>query len=244
MFEVRIMQWLHVGALRGFEGTVISLFHRWNYTAKTDETAIVLPDGCCDILVVSQPDNGPDVLRLTDWDAAPKSVKISAGSSITGYRLRPGTTVTFSQIEKTAPDLSNLGQQIEDAIVQDQESTEIIAALSRPNETVERAARQQGVTPRTLQRHFKTLSLPSPGFWRLLGRARAAAQALPCRVPLCDIAFEYGFSDQAHMTREFVRWFGQTPVNLRRNPAAMSDLAQPGLGNWSGDEGLNPAGLC
>jgi AraC-like DNA-binding protein len=45
------------------------------------------------------------------------------------------------------------------------------------------------------------------------------------------------------MTREFVRWFGRTPVQLRRNPAAMTDLAQPGLGNWSVEIGLEIAGL-
>ncbi|MBI1651000.1 hypothetical protein C6Y62_12440 [Hyphomicrobium sulfonivorans] len=44
---------------------------------------------------------------------------------------------------------------------------------------------------------------------------------------------EYGYSDQAHMTREFVRWFGRSPEKLRQNPSAMSDLLQPGLGNWS-----------
>ena len=45
------------------------------------------------------------------------------------------------------------------------------------------------------------------------------------------------------MTREFVRWFDWTPDQLRRNPAVIADLAQPGLGNWSVEIGLEVAGL-
>jgi len=119
----------------------------------------------------------------------------------------------------------------------------MIDALCLPGNSVHRLARQQGVSERTLQRRFSDLSLPTPAFWRQLGRARRAVQALQCRVPLAEIAAHYGYSDQAHMTREFVRWFGRTPVQLRRNPASMTDLAQPGLGNWSGEIGLEIAGL-
>lgn len=164
--------------------------------------------------------------------------------SLIGYRLRPGATVSLADLQIENHDLSNLGAEIGDRIRHDQEITEIIDVLGLPGSSVERLARQQGVSERTLQRHFKKLSLPTPVFWRQLGRARRAVQALPYRVPLSEIALEYGYSDQAHMTREFVRWFGRTPEQLRRNSSAMDDLAQPGLGNWSEEITLKPTGLA
>ncbi|MCV0349614.1 MAG: helix-turn-helix domain-containing protein [Nitratireductor sp.] len=171
--------------------------HRWTYAVGAKEVSVVLPDGCVDLVVLSCGRAGSEVLQVTDWDFAPRLVRLDAGTCLTGYRLRPGTTLDLAEFE----------------------------------------------SERTLQRRFKHLSLPTPAFWRQLGRARRAVQALPCRVPLAEIAAHYGYSDQAHMTREFVRWFGWTPVQLRRNPAAIADLAQPGLGNWSLEIGLEIAGL-
>jgi len=218
---------------------IISLFHRWNYTAKSDEVATVLPDGCRDILVVSQAGVESEIVHFTQWDTCPRAVKICAGTSIVGYRLRPGVMVAESDLKIDIPDLSKLDQLIDGAVRQDHESLEIIDALSGPDETTESLARQNGVSSRTLQRHFKNLSIPAPGFWRLLGRARRAARAMPMRVPISEIALEYGYSDQAHMTREFVRWFGLTPVRLRQSPAVLNELSQPGLGNWSDEIGLS-----
>ncbi len=112
----------------------------------------------------------------------------------------------------------------------------LIVALAAPEASLRRAARLIGVSERTLQRRFRSLGLPTPDFWRLLGRARNAARALPCRVSLADIACAFGYSDQAHMTHDFVRWFGVTPAELRRNRGLLRMLDQPGLGNWTGEQ--------
>lgn len=218
-------------------------FRRWTYTAKSDEVSIVLPDGCIDILILSSGRTGSKVVRVTNWDFSPRLVTLRAGTYLTGYRLRPGTIVGLPELEIENRDLSNLEVEIKNKTRHDQEVTEIIDALAQPGSSVEGLARQQGVSERTLQRHFKSLSLPNPGFWRQLGRARRAVQVLPCHIPLSEIALEYGYCDQAHMTREFVRWFGRTPVRLRQNPGVMNDLTQPGLGNWSDEIGLEHAGL-
>ena len=218
-------------------------FYRWSYSATTDEIAVVLPDGCADVLVISSDKTGRDDLRSVHWDFSPRRVKLQAGTSLVGYRLRPGTTLNLADLDADLDGDNNLASKIPTFARHDQEVTEIIDALSLPGSRVEDLAKQQGVSERTLQRHFRNMALPTPGFWRQLGRARRAVHALPCRVPLSEIALEFGYSDQAHMTREFVRWFGLTPIQLRRDPAAMSDLAQPGLGNWSGQTASNPAGL-
>ncbi len=163
---------------------------------------------------------------------------------MTGYRLRPGTTLDLAEFEIADWDVSTLDAEIQNLTRRDQEILEIIDALCLPGSSVDGLARQQGVSERTLQRHFKDLSLPTPGFWRQLGRARRAVLALSWRVPLAEIAGDYGYSDQAHMTREFVRWFGRTPVQLREDSDVMNELKQPGLGNWSDETGLDTAGLA
>ncbi|MBY9065845.1 AraC family transcriptional regulator [Hyphomonas sp. WL0036] len=218
--------------------------HRWTYTAEAEEVSVVLPDGCVDLVVLSCGSRGREVLHVTDWDFAPRLVRLDAGTCLTGYRLQPGTTLDLAEIEIAGRDVSTLETEIDDLARHDQEVSEIIDALCLTGNSVHRVARLQGVSERTLQRRFRDLSLPIPAFWRQLGRARQAVQALPSRVPLAEIAAHYGYSDQAHMTREFVRWFGRTPVQLRRNPAALADLAQPGLGNWSGEISLKIAGLA
>ena len=68
----------------------------------------------------------------------------------------------------------------------------------------------------------------------MLGRARNAARTLSNGAEISDIALEHGYSDQSHMTREFVRWFGQTPDKIRNSPASLYELSQAGLGNWGG----------
>lgn len=200
----------------------------------------MLPDGCIDILTVSCAATGEERLRVTNWDLSPRQVDLRAGMTVTGFRLRPGTIVhpDFNDVvqelaQDVTQDVSRLASDIESYLSQDQEITEIIEALSAPDSSVKSLARQQGVSERTLQRHFKATSRPPPGFWRQLGRARQAVQALQSGAALAAIAADYGYSDQAHMTREFMRWFAQTPRQLRQNPEALLDLAQPGLGNWS-----------
>jgi AraC-like DNA-binding protein len=204
----------------------------WAYTTKTDEVALVFPDGCVDILISSDGKTGRARICVTNLDFSPRQVALSAGTSLKGYRMRPGTTIRLADVPFEHGDLSNLDAEVGALVSHDQEVSEIIDALGLPGGSVERLARQQGVSERTLQRHFKDQSLLGPVFWRQLGRARRAVQALPCCGPLSDIASEYGYSDQAHMTREFARWFGWTPDKLRRNSVAMNILLQPGLGNW------------
>ena len=203
--------------------------------ARADTVVTVLPDGCRDILVTSKPGQ-PPVIRLTDWDMGPQTVKVTTGSEFVGYRLRPGSTVEHRALAQVACDPGQIEALIESEAPPDEEITDIIAALSVPFATVQGVSRSAGVTMRTLQRRFGSLSLPPPDFWRLLARARKAALALPCEIPLVEIADMFGYSDQAHMTRDFMRWFELTPKGLRRDTAALDGISQPALGNWTGEQ--------
>ncbi len=199
------------------------------------ERHVVFPDGCRDILVVCETDGSFEVI-LTEFDFRPRPAALRLGTEISGYRLRPGADVSGSVVEaiKSNPDLAET--IIGDACGGWNDLDEAIAALTLPGATVAAVARSLGVSIRTMQRHFLSRNLPPPDFWRLLARARQAARLLHIAAPLAEVADECGFSDQAHMTRDFRRWFGQTPAQLLGNVSLLNILSQPALGNWTGEQ--------
>lgn len=204
-------------------------FHPWTYTSTTDGSALIMPDGCVDIVVEHCPKTGARSLRLTQRDFGPRRVTTRGGSTLTGYRLRPGVQVDMAEI---GADPTALADQLRALGSKDAEPVEMIEALCLPNTSVAQVARTQGLSERSLQRYFRDHGLPPPRFWRQLGRARRAAQALPLDATLSDIALDMGYSDQAHMTRAFTRWFGCSPGQLRADPTGLAQLGAPGLGNW------------
>ncbi len=59
------------------------LYVPWTYDVESDGCATVLPDGCRDVLVIASGGEVMDV-RVTEWDAGPRSVRVSAGTTIAG----------------------------------------------------------------------------------------------------------------------------------------------------------------
>jgi AraC-like DNA-binding protein len=208
------------------------LFQVWTHEVPDVTRALVFPDGCCDVLIIRCPGARPQV-RLTPFDLRPRNAILMAGSALQGFRLRPGARIGTQVLKaiEGAPD------QAEDIISNDlalsDDADNAIHALCRPGATVAEAARDLGLSPRSLQRLFKGLHLPPPDYWRVLSRARRAAAQLATPLPLAALSADCGFSDQAHLTRETLRWFGKTPRQLQRDAATLSLLAQPALGNWS-----------
>lgn len=207
---------------------MIQPFHRWDHTVVQDATLTVMPDGCRDILVIAAP-NGPPETRVTEVDMHPRRIRLRRGTQIAGYRLGPGTVIDGDALADNAEPLDLIDRRTEEVM-------EIVAELSVQAADIPQVAKSTGVSVRTLQRRFRSLGLPAPEFWRLLGRARRAAASLDADLRLSDIAHDHHYADQAHMTREFMRWFGHTPATLRDNRALLEDLCQPGLGNWTGEQ--------
>lgn len=85
---------------------------------------------------------------------------------------------------------------------------------------VRELAHAAGVHPVYLARVFRrAYGAPVTEYARRL-RVRAAADRVACtELPLARIAFEAGFADQAHLTRELRRETGLTPGALRRAAA-------------------------
>ncbi|MDO4231490.1 MAG: helix-turn-helix domain-containing protein [Lautropia sp.] len=204
---------------------------QWHCRIERDEHTIIYPDGCRDILLLTRSD-GSRWLKLADWDFRPRVAFLPAGLSITGFRMRPGTVLGEQDLPLMSTDPALIGQFIRSEARRNPVLDDVIEALVERPCSAEALAREQGVCLRTLQRRFRELGLPSLEYWRLLGRARRAAMMLPTGCPLIELASNAGYSDQAHMTREFVRWFGLTPGTLLRSPEALQWLQQPGLCNW------------
>ncbi|MCO6188326.1 AraC family transcriptional regulator [Rhizobium sp. L1K21] len=207
----------------------------WSSRGNEQKAAVIIPDGCRDIIVVRQEGDIHDVF-LSDIDWHPRIVHMQASRELTGYRMPPGTVVNPADLIDLRHGSRLTHADLMHVATTDEEMTALVALLAETQLPVARVATTAGVSERTLQRHFKARNLPKPEFWRQLGRARRAAMALEIYPSLSETALAFGYSDQAHMTREFVRWFGATPQRLRRKPDLLRLIAQPGLGNWTAEQ--------
>jgi AraC-like DNA-binding protein len=86
---------------------------------------------------------------------------------------------------------------------------------------IEAVARHFGKSRRQLERTFAEVVGVPLKFFCTLCRLRHAARLItqPVASALTAIASEAGYSDQAHMTRDFRRLAGVTPARLRRDDA-------------------------
>jgi len=211
------------------------LFTQWEHEVASNAESIVFPDGCQDILLIEDSFSNPSI-KITDWDDRSRCVQLEQGQRISGFRLRPGLAVNSKDITWLEPNPAAIKSFVENLAAVNYESIELVHEVTDPHTSTQTVARRAGVSTRTLQRRFKKLGLPKPEYWRLLSRARLAANALTNEVSLVEIAIAYGYSDQSHMTRDFKRWFGLSPAQLRREPALLHEICQLGLGNWTTEQ--------
>ena len=82
------------------------------------------------------------------------------------------------------------------------------------------AAAALGLSSRTLQRRLALLDLSFEALTDRRRRHRAAILLADPDFRVIDVAMALGYSDNAHFTRAFHRWHGQSPVGFRRQLAA------------------------
>lgn len=210
-------------------------FQPWTHVLTRSELAPVYPDGCRDVLILRQPGR-PVQITLTPFDLRPRVAALAAGTALSGYRLRPGATLTARALRAIATDPGRAPDILDNDLSVSSDADAAIRALCVQGSSTLAVARGLGVSVRSLQRLFHRRALPPPDYWRLLARARQAAGLLAGAAPLAAIAADCGFSDQAHMSREILRWFGQTPRQLRQDARMLALLGQPALGNWTGEQ--------
>ncbi len=82
--------------------------------------------------------------------------------------------------------------------------------------TMAGAAREIGVAPTQLARSFaETFAIP-PHAYLVARRLEAARERILGGQALAEVAADVGFSDQAHMSRRFLRYMGTTPGRFQR----------------------------
>ena len=207
----------------------------WTHHVPHATCAPVYPDGCRDVVIIRRPCERPEV-RLTRFDLRPRLATLAAGSVLEGFRLRPGAWIDAKALKAIEAAPEQAAAIIRSDLALSDDADHAIRALCMPGATAAAVARDLGLSLRSLQRLFRGLDLPPPDYWRMLSRARRAAAHLAGPLPLAAIAADWGFSDQAHMTRDMLRWFGKTPRQLRSDGETLILLGQPALGNWTGEQ--------
>ncbi|CAN7670396.1 helix-turn-helix domain-containing protein [Acidovorax sp. LjRoot117] len=227
-----------------------SLLARWQQSTTEPGATVVLPDGCCD-LILHVDAAGRPAWQVSPLADAAVTVPGAAHEFWRGYRLRPGTVVQAPALIRAAQAIwsqavrralwssqqvhidATVEQQLLDAIdththleARVQEALHTLAHTA----TVAAAARSLGVSERSLERLTRAATQQPPSYWRALARVRRAAQALGGSEALAGIAADHGYADQAHLSRDCLRWLGQSPSALRRSPGLLATVAQAGYG--------------
>ncbi len=88
-----------------------------------------------------------------------------------------------------------------------------------PGETLQldELAKTSGLGKYQLIRHFSRATGYTPHAYLVQRRALLARQLILQKTPLAEAALAAGFSDQSHMTRQFVRFYGYSPGKLARS---------------------------
>jgi AraC-like DNA-binding protein len=212
-------------------GHVSALLQAWRHTCRESEGALVLPDGCQDLIGEQFPGQAPS------WKLSPlmdRACRVAApvGQRYVGYRLLPG-----AQINVAALLLAVKGLELDDSpavlshldveVVIDGRVNEALQSLASERD-VRRAQRQLGVSERTLERLLRSRTGRTPVYWKRLARLRGTARNLGNATPLAELAAAQGYSDQAHMNLEFRHWLGMSPAQVRQQGAVSELLGESG----------------
>ncbi len=234
MHYIRFIKWL-------ISKMPLALTATWSSSPDRNGTYSVLPDGCHDLILKLLPGQAPRWHISPLFDQA-ESIKLVAHSQSRGFRFRPGTQIDEAglfavinqgrlyadEVEALIPEFAYLDSNVEEAL----------ACISNRLDSVTQIANELGVSPRTLQRHLLNYTGKSPSYWLRLMRARAAAKAsFDTRISnsstgssgsrLSQIAYQFGYSDQAHMNREFQVWFKESPAKLGLNTDYREQIIRP-----------------
>lgn len=208
----------------------IALRH-WRFSLDRDTRSAVLPDGCRDLIVVHAPGSPPH------WFVSPLAdgtlqVPGRAGQRFAGLRFHPAVSIDEAALLDAAKRLDaddplGLGARIEEHVQVDRRLAEALQALAS-SAGVAPASRALGVSERSLERLLLQATARTPRYWQKLARARRTAAALAGDLPLAEIAADHGYADQAHLSRDFRRWFGCPPARFRADPALLAMATEPG----------------
>lgn len=136
---------------------------------------------------------------------------------------RPIATADRERYDRFCAHLERLmPEQADDDLLEDALRSWMVRAAHRGDATLERAAADFGVTPRTLQRRLKAQGTT---FQAMLTRVRmeeAQRMLAESRLSVTDIAGQLGFSETSAFTRAFRSFTRQSPSAFRRAAHSLS----------------------
>lgn len=207
----------------------------WSSRPKANVNYTVLPDGCRDLIFKQLAGKRPSWYISPLFDQA-ESIELYAESQSIGFRFRPGTIVDEAGLLSVIKQGGFYPDEVEELIAEftylDSNVEQALACILNRLDSVTHIANELGVSPRTLQRHLVKHTGKSPSYWLRLMRARSAAKASievsgSTGSQLSQIAYQFGYSDQAHMSREFQAWFKTSPAKLGLNADYREQIIKP-----------------
>ena len=158
--------------------------------------------------------------RVSANGAAVVNLPLAIADSLT---LRSGIVADPEGILRCyAEDPSSLGETLRAHLIprqlEDDLPDRLAAALEQPDAVgIADWAVANAVSPRTITRHFTAAFGIAPAHYRWRARVRAAWRALVTTdQPLIAVAHEWGFADQAHMSRSIRHLTGRPPSWWRK----------------------------
>ncbi len=202
----------------------------WHTVDTSDGTYLAAADACWD-MIFTRHATGSRVL-LSGPSSEPTAVPYRTGNRNVGVRFTQGTYFTHvephSMFDRTValsmPDhghfeLAGFTWPMPDYASVDDLLAEFDAHGLLAHDEVIEVTLQGGeaqVSPRTVERHFTRITGRSPRQVRQIARAREAAARLRTGEAIADVAYELGYADQSHLTRDVKRLTGYTPAESQR----------------------------
>lgn len=207
------------------------ILDRWQSHAIVAGQVTVYPDGCRDVIWIAMPGMAPAWV-LSPLDAVPRLVSAVAGTKYLGFRLQPGVRIRSALFAaKTLDDPDTAAETISAHCDIAAPVAEVLAAcMALGGGRVATLAQALSVSRRSLERLLTAQTGQGPGFSLRLARARRSLRDVMDHMPLAEVAAANGFADQAHMTREFRQWFGDSPLRLYRSPTTTAAILGAGFG--------------
>ncbi|MEM9450638.1 MAG: helix-turn-helix domain-containing protein [Cyanobacteria bacterium P01_E01_bin.6] len=215
------------------ESVAGSALTEWIFEPQEFCKTRVIPDGCRDFILQADSEENYTWF-ISDLSQSTYTVTASADKRMRGVRLQPGIEIRLtdlvSWLQNKHPTALFGSDQIDEFCVRSKQLTVALDCLASGIPTVQCAAKDLGISVRSLQRIIKSGTQRSPHFWLSLARIRRTARSLGHYDSLSDAASAFGFSDQAHMTREMKTWFNTTPNQIKADDEILALLYEPGYG--------------
>ena len=202
----------------------------WHTVDTSDGTYLAAADACWDMIFTRMPHRAR--VLLSGPSSEPTAVPYWAGNRHVGVRFMQGAyfthldprsmfdrTVALAMPDSSHFELADLTWPMPDYATVDDLLAEFDAhGILAHDAVIEAALHGEGppVSSRTVARHFTRITGRTPRQVRQIDRAREAAARLRTGEAIADVAYELGYADQSHLSRDVKRLTGYTPAASKR----------------------------